>query len=668
MYSMILEKNIIFKKKIKHFIQKKESIFYIFFRKKMSYLLSRAKEYALKGIDQFLKFDLRESEAFVTNHTEDYVTSQALDLLFKTRDIDPIPRYFIIDAVLSNRFHISLDQAEFTWQQELDYAQKLHESIQSIAKKDSIPRVYQCARFALHILKHLMQRGFTETMVTHTDLARNFIVGLTTTQQCLCLSYTLYVQAIVNHFGYDDYISECLVPGHIFTLTNAKDDTKNSFMLGFDAGFFENSYIMVENWGSHHPYTMDQVKQMIDWDPKFFGLIEQKNNIPQCQQQFYWGRNKKTQNSHVTGMLWLESSGKKTNIKRIRNRIILLMIFEELNDYSNLQVAIAFAKRQVEIEIREFEALTAFFDRNNFIPPQNRLIEYDKIRIKKDYAIILSNKNANLTITNYNTANRELICAKNLLVLFEPYIKLWSAEQMAVLCEINAKYANIIKENAKFIFSVAEHIITQEFKISFEINFKYEHIRVDLFRVQYVKINQSYQYFEDCKKSQMKQVLYCHPSLISYIPLYALQKFTIVKMESMDSSLFIITFDFPDKEAKYLELVKKQEETEQKLLDRIQKIKTDVKHNEKYIQTEIKAISDKFDKLVIIEPHYIPELIYVTKPVSTILKERKNVLKKSTVKSTIKKSTIKKRETSKNRELKNTSSRYNLRSKKIIFN
>jgi hypothetical protein len=590
----------------------------------MSYVVKKAKEYALKGIDELIKFDLRKAEQFVKEHSKDYISPQILDLLEKTYDIDPIPRYYIIDAVLSNRFEITLAQARDAWQKELDYAQKLHESIQIIAKRDSIPRVYQCARFALNILKHLMQRGLTETMLTYDLSARNFIVGLTVTQQCVCLSYTLYVQSIVNHFGYDDYVSECSVTGHIFTLTNAKDidsyksvPNKKFFLLGFDAGFFDNNFLEVHNWGSHEPYTMDQVKKMIDWDPLFFVLVE-KTDLPKCHVRYYWGRDKKTQNSRLAGELWMESSVKKTYIKMIRNQIILLKIFEELSDYKNLQYAIAMAKFQVETEILEYESLIMFFDRNNFTPLKNRLAEYEKIELKKAFLLLMS-LNRNKTTSNFTGRDRDLICAQGLLQLFKPYTKTWSIEQFLVLCEIAQKYKILLRDHLRFAEKVSIEIGPEtEFTIMFDLRDKYKQHNFSLFRVKYVTKNQWMKYFEELKVMKIRQTLYSHPSNIHTIPSEALSHLDIVIIP-MDKSLFIITFDFPDKESKYIQLVAEQRQVERNLIERIKKYKNGTylrprpKHSTTGVEIEklrkrIEAANEIMGNLLTIPSQYLQEL------------------------------------------------------------
>jgi hypothetical protein len=599
------------------------------FRSLMAYFLSKVKNYALRGIDELLKKDLQKAEDFLNQHSSDYITAHVLSLLENTKDIDPIPRYYIIDAVLSNRFNISLKQAKEAWQKELDYAKKLHESIQVISKRDHIPRVYQCARFALNILKHLMQRGLTQTMVNYAYVAENFIVGLVATQECMCSSYTFYVQAIVNHFGYDDYVSDCIVPGHIYTLTNAKDIHSKSkvnkfFLLGFDAGFFENDMLMVQNWGSHAPFDWKQVKEMIDWDANFFFLVE-KTELPECIETNYWGRNKKSQQSHVTGLLWTKSFVKKTYLKMIRAQIILLKIFEELSEYSNLQYAIIFAKYQIKTEILEYEMLTAFFDKENKMTLKMRISNYDKVVVKKSWLRVLQ-LNVNLNMANYDKADRELVCARELVVLFKDYINIWTTEQFIVLCDINQKCKKMIKEQTKFAERVGVKHDFHGFRLILE-GYIYDGSnkgthQLDLFQVQYISINQATEYFNDVHANPL--VVYSHPSSIRKIPAVARSKLFIISMSSMDKSLFIVTFDYPDKDSKYVELVVQQQKYEHDLLIRMREIKNGTFSSKQNhiakLKSRIEALSAEIEKLTIVKPQFIASITSpsITSPSTTI--------------------------------------------------
>jgi hypothetical protein len=374
-----------------------------------------------------------------------YMTPRIMSLIHETKDIEPIPRFFIIDAVLSNRFDISLQVARSAWQKELDAAQRIHESIQIANKKEAIPRIFQCARFALHVLKNLMQRGLTYTMLSYSLTARNFIVGLVRTSQCVCLTYTLYVQAIVNHFGYDDYISECYITGHVFNLTNVKDvtsaTTKDLFEIGFEAGYFKNNMLVVKCWGNL-PYSWERIKKLLDWDEKFFRQVL-KPSMPECLTNYYWANGSKTKNSRLAADLWMESGSKKTFVKNIRNRFIITDILAELGD-PILESSLLSAKQHILYECSENQVLSTILDKKNQLPIVSRLSQYNEVQK-------LEVKNDSIFTPNYGISDKEIGCARFLLLGFSVAIRTWTLDQLQALVHINDDYLNIIQKRKNLV-------------------------------------------------------------------------------------------------------------------------------------------------------------------------------------------------------------------------
>ncbi len=242
-----------------------------------------------------------------------YITQHVLDLVAKTKDIDIIPRYYIIDAVLASRFNITLKQAMDVWENELQAVALIDVAV----KKAHIPRQYQCARFALHVLKHLLLRGQEQTVCSYSYGARNFMVALVKTNQCLCAAYTLYVASMVLHFGYNDYVSECRVPGHIFTVSK---NTSGEYLLGFDAGFLHNDYIRVKTWPNSNPQTLPNIEQLLNWDTNIFRW-KTKKQLLVCKTR---KGSKKSFTEY--DLLFGESHTKKSFENTVRNVYILNLL------------------------------------------------------------------------------------------------------------------------------------------------------------------------------------------------------------------------------------------------------------------------------------------------------------------------------------------------------
>lgn len=192
--------------------------------------------------------------------SHEHWSPQLDDYMKRTEGMEVIARYFILDAALSSQFPISLDQAIQAWNHQLSAAQKVHEIIQS--DPDPPPKVFQGLRFALAMLRHLLFRDTDQMVCGYNVGALNFIVALVRTNQCLCASYTLYVQALCHHFGYDDVISTCSVPGHIFNIAHDEDT-----LIGLDAGY-EKNYAIYVSVKQHLGWSWDEVKQMIHWHPQ----------------------------------------------------------------------------------------------------------------------------------------------------------------------------------------------------------------------------------------------------------------------------------------------------------------------------------------------------------------------------------------------------------------
>ena len=242
------------------------------------------------------------TDDFIEKHT----TEQIKSLIEKTRKIDIIPRYFMIDAVLSKKFKISIEDAMSVWKRELQEVAKIH----NLVKNLDIPRVFKCARFALYVLKHLLVRGTQQTVCSYSLVARNFIVALVKTNNCLCVSYTMYVQACANYFGYNDHVSTCSLPSHIFTIIKNKHQDSD-FVIAIDAGFPNNTHIAVTNNSKK-----SNVKQLLDWDDNFFKWRTFSENYADCEE--YTHRQQK-----AAYLLYQEAIVKTTFEKSLRNCLIV---------------------------------------------------------------------------------------------------------------------------------------------------------------------------------------------------------------------------------------------------------------------------------------------------------------------------------------------------------
>jgi hypothetical protein len=548
-------------------------------------------------------------DAEYKKYKEQYIDNRIKQLLFDTQELEPIARIYIIDAVLSNRFSISLQEAKQTWLKEIEAVHKIHESIIEQNKHDNIPRVYQCARFALHVLKHLMQRGLTYTMLSYSLTARNFIVGLVATSQCVCLSYSLYVQSLVNYFGYDDYTSDCRIPGHIFTMTNLKDhpeskprpktssdeDKEHVFEIGFDAGYFKNRKIEVTIWSQDKNIDVPTLKKYLDWDNDFFSLFIQHTH-PNCLLGTYWGKagDKQNRNSRTAGNLWNESFYKKTFSKMIRTQFILLEILSQLNDLK-INRCITAAEILILYEIYEYQTYSKILTLDT-VPI------YQQIKKLQSKLTPLANayhkdKDLGLYLLLNGTASLEILCSRNLVQLFQPWVKPSLDHSLdQILIDIHKDYVKLIQLEKGLTIELDANKNNCSLIISTRFFIKDIQHKLDLFSVCYVQTTQLN--WQDQLTNLLEPECKVYYSLVRdfnfTLPSFMIQ---VIESSNMPNNLVIVTYDYPKTQQKLDQLKTYYQKKQIKFEARVSSIRAGTFVSQRHQKSRVKFVSDLKNQL-----------------------------------------------------------------------
>lgn len=122
-------------------------------------------------------------DSLLTDFVKSTVTPQIQDILNETESIEPIARYFMLDAILSSKYTITLDEILIFWQKEETEIKKIHDNLKNL----SISKLEKSELFAFYVLQHLVFRKNKE-ICDYNIYARNFIVSLLRTNKCLCAS------------------------------------------------------------------------------------------------------------------------------------------------------------------------------------------------------------------------------------------------------------------------------------------------------------------------------------------------------------------------------------------------------------------------------------------------------------------------------------------------
>jgi hypothetical protein len=521
---------------------------------------------------------LKSIEPFLKKIRPKYITPEIDALIEKTTHLEPIPRYFIIDAVLSHRFTITLEEALDAWQRESEAAQKIHESIQLATITQNIPRIYQCVRFVLELLKHLVFRGYTKSMVNYASGARNFMVGILRSSQCLCYSYTMYVQAFLNQFGYDDRMSECEIPGHMFTMSDAYD-MDLPFSISCDTGFYKNGYVLVEIYGASKKYTQDQMKTFLGWDDLYYRLqIMPDDKLPTCSVTSYWGQSTK-RNARLAGVLWVETMCKKSFEHMIRNKFILVTILAGLVDVDkDIEKNLPYAKYGLAFDVIERQSLMSFFETDGKLNLKQRQLIYNKVKEMEPLAI----QNKQVFWVSYGENDSDLICGRQLISLFYDFIyKKWnSLQEVKPLLDINQNFLELLRTRPDVPSCVISKANRIQFTLSLTLESEQSKWNVPFFsvcivlcpKIGFVNLNVFTAY---------DTTVYCNKSVQSQISTVYIKKgVKILYYENMDPSIVIVVNQFPSTMATLKEIEKTHEPVKEAFLLQLQEIANGLYFNE----------------------------------------------------------------------------------------
>jgi len=202
-----------------------------------------------------IKCDAKYKADIVDTFEKDVLTPDVKFVL--NSDVTRIAKFYMLDAILSTHFTISVQEAMDAWNRELQVVEKIDAEIKQM---QNVPRVYKCLLFGVKVLDHLRFQGQQQLVCGYAYDAFNFLIAIAKTNQCLCKSYTLYVQALAEHFHYDDCIHPCKNKGHIYNI--AQDDTA---LIGFDAGF-ENNVVIDVQFIKHDGLSIPEIKHILQWD------------------------------------------------------------------------------------------------------------------------------------------------------------------------------------------------------------------------------------------------------------------------------------------------------------------------------------------------------------------------------------------------------------------
>ena len=150
------------------------------------------------------------------------------------------------------------------WVQEMQVLQTI-----DVNAKEKFPQnpILQAVYFVSHVQYYLLYKKLDSSSANiqcpYTDKARNFIISLIETNQCLCACYSHYTMAAAEEFGYSQYVGECIVPGHVFNVVFDPFHKRNLIVVAkFDAAAnsivynFNPKYINIDSSESLHRETI----------------------------------------------------------------------------------------------------------------------------------------------------------------------------------------------------------------------------------------------------------------------------------------------------------------------------------------------------------------------------------------------------------------------------
>lgn len=191
-------------------------------------------------------------------------------------------QYWILDATLSKKFQVNIDQAINRWNEEMEEIEKIHLNIVNNPLFKNVSKPYKCIRFALDVLRHLLYKGKDTDvrLCSYQSGARNFIITLTKTNRALCKSYTDYVQSCAETFGYTDYLKRCSMYNHVFSIVSEDDSVR----IGIDAGSDRTENIIV-NLYTHKDLSFEELSKLLDFQ-NHVDVINETEDV-ECFQEIY---------------------------------------------------------------------------------------------------------------------------------------------------------------------------------------------------------------------------------------------------------------------------------------------------------------------------------------------------------------------------------------------
>lgn len=520
------------------------------------------------------------------------------DLLQKTNELQIIPRWFIIDALI-HESELQFDDAIKIWQTELHICQDIIET--KIDK--SIPIMYQCLQFVSHYF--LSHQNFKSTTLSYSLQHRNFILSLWKPERypCTSIGYGFLIEGLCHEFSDFKQIltsQTFRVTGHLITFTdlNLEDlnqtpqrknvslnEKRNSHILfGMDAGFFKSrSHVKIKVWGlplvgsvlttreekQTQPNSISSKTQREMEFTKNIGVgqIVKIRDIQRCDRALLF------HGSFFLLNLWMETFIKTGFTSLIQSQFIFLKCLATCKGRGT-QTLIKQVENVIEYELKEHKLLTEFseqkkenkMDTNTWIQDYKNLHElYKRVKTQPDVKII-----------RFGYADQDLCFIRELLKMFRQEIvddKWIENEKCNVLFELIQIYLNKLKQRNESelkgeMHAIRKYMIIGDSKISSSQNkrsklyklmiaidlFIEEHeIHLDFFSIQKINLKnknwRSEEFFamtEQRPSYSKSSIVYLHSKHKDEIGSKISEYFMKLEYrEDMDEDILVVTCDFP---------------------------------------------------------------------------------------------------------------------------
>lgn len=192
----------------------------------------------------------------------DWDKSAQIDLILQAipenvRKHNPVLAFYVVDAVLSRTFSLSVAECMEAWNRHTQAAERIWQKIYRDTKRDA-PDVFREIAFGIHTLDYLLRQGSDQIVCGFQDTGRNFVIAIARSNMSVCIGYAMYMMAMCAHFKLRN-THLCGVEGHVFNMVRSTD---GHVKISYDAGFEQNTLIEVAIHALNQEY-MTQLRTLL---------------------------------------------------------------------------------------------------------------------------------------------------------------------------------------------------------------------------------------------------------------------------------------------------------------------------------------------------------------------------------------------------------------------